>query len=367
MRPNSWPQLAALRAMAARCGSGQPKREREALNCSRLDRQRRLLASTHQGGEAEGRRDSLRRAGACARARSGAAGSPRALQRVVGEQLLDQVHVCHHHAPAAVALEAQRVEGVTGRSSASANLAAARAGERGGGKGRPRRQLRRATAVQKRRRGRCPRRLRAPLGVVRLQQVHIRVPLVADNLPAREASHRDDHSFWLWRWQVLRRGTGSEGGARSPPSPPCGIKGVLSRVARGFSEGAWQVRACAAGVAAWASQDAPGAELASSLLQPAKPPARSRSVCRAAAGAAEAAAAPHACTVAHSSSQPPLALAHLCRLKREQAARRARQRLPDDCARCSSVFFVRVTRARRRLERRGCAVRGATPPSAVTR
>lgn len=73
------------------------------------------------------------------------------LLTVVVEELLDQVNVCEHHPPAAVSLQPQLVQGVT-------------------------------------------------LVKVCLQQAEICLPLVSDHLPAREASHRDDHGYpCLWR------------------------------------------------------------------------------------------------------------------------------------------------------------------------
>ena len=68
------------------------------------------------------------------------------LLTVVVEELLDQVHVCEHHPPAAVSLQPQLVQGVA-------------------------------------------------LVKVRLQQAEICLPLVSDHLPAREASHGDDHGY----------------------------------------------------------------------------------------------------------------------------------------------------------------------------
>ena len=69
-----------------------------------------------------------------------------ALERVVVEELLNQIDVREHHSPAAVALQPELVEGVA-------------------------------------------------LGVVRLQQLEVRVPLVAHDLAAREAAHGDDHGL----------------------------------------------------------------------------------------------------------------------------------------------------------------------------
>ena len=67
-----------------------------------------------------------------------------ALQRVITQQLFNQIHVTHHHASAAVAIEPERVE-------------------------------------------------RVAFAVVGLEQVEVGVPLVPDHLAAREAAHGDNH------------------------------------------------------------------------------------------------------------------------------------------------------------------------------
>jgi hypothetical protein len=71
------------------------------------------------------------------------------LQWIVLEELLNQVNVCEHHSPTAVSLELESVEGVT-------------------------------------------------FGhVVVLEVREIRLPLVTDDLAAREASDRNDHCWLL--------------------------------------------------------------------------------------------------------------------------------------------------------------------------
>ena len=79
---------------------------------------------------------------------------------VVVKQLLDQVNVGEHHSSAAVSLEAEIVQGIS-------------------------------------------------LVVVSLEQTQVRLPLVADHLPAREASHRDDHGCCV---RYKTRGAGFPGG-----------------------------------------------------------------------------------------------------------------------------------------------------------
>lgn len=84
------------------------------------------------------------------------------LQWIVLEELLNQVNVCEHHSPTAVSLELESVEGVT-------------------------------------------------FGhVVVLEVREIRLPLVTDDLAAREASDRNDHCWLLLvACCVLPPGTGA--------------------------------------------------------------------------------------------------------------------------------------------------------------
>ena len=95
-----------------------------------------------------------------------------ALERVVVEQLLDEVDVAHEHAAAAVAGEVQRVEGVA-------------------------------------------------LGVIRLEEVQVGIPLVSDDLREPGGGIGSVGGAWRgipkkWRGASARGGEIEGGGGRAP-------------------------------------------------------------------------------------------------------------------------------------------------------